>query len=1635
MSIEGKDNVLDLAKDEKLKVQLEIRKLASELKKEVTNTSSKKTEAIAKMDKNFDKLIHTGIVEEKTLDTIKNETLTDYVEATSDKTKNTGWVETATKPVIDQTIDDTNKLKIKETTVSTTDGSLISPQDTPDGSAARLKAVKEKAVTDKKIDLEKSIDASLTTIDGLAEAEYLQWKPDKKMTQTEADIAFTGFASNVAHEIDNQLLTVQEQAVMWYRFQVLDLKNIIKDGEKNNNQSESGNNEAGSSSYLDNIGSSLDIKELKQTHLVKYPNLEYQGAWDKYKPENIYEDTRMPKVMKKLLHSDLSNGTFGVNLSKENGFAWIVDFISQNLNASETKKDWYNFVVENNKLKIIVWTDAPRDIAKKDLLAMKQEGLIKYKQEKWFLQFLDDEMGKMTTILNAVEWKDLQAFSDLAGVRSAEYNTIKETVNTNEIHIDDQNVFKVLCDRNGDLVLSADGSRKFNRQKNIGDVWNVFGQQVYFTIDQAIKVQNVLHGDAEDKAGGKGEQIVIQNITRAISTENARARETLKGYDDLTQCTKQNLAVTLQSNPAFKAYFTAAIEKMNGSSSVITPSLYDTLTGNSINALLKSNDWKIRAELEEKIDSVLHASKNKSVREYLTNHNTIGLRENLLSQIMNIADGFTFVGSDTQAGYIRNSGVSKEFVDQEAKNKFINDLTNRTISAIAVGAFNPENGIIIPVNFVKDRRSNDGRTLAHVNAWVGAGYNWVNQGILLTLGIGGSIAEQYNYNKVINAQLDDIVAANYVWLEAQVMAGANLAEGNIWVEASGGVEWEKNIATGINQINRQYERTSKYIFSNLEGADLSNEDAIGKALKRNIQNIIDKWGPLQQFISNNEHRLTDNVDFVVNFFKTYKVLDTIPNKDPKAILSLISLLQQGNIEQWRSDILNNKNNKIDITKLSFGVTTNALTASFKKNNSITRANDDKTPTDSWSDIKLPPESPTPGESPDKPLSVSWGTESRFGLAGFYVGMRISNWQTKYHVNDNQLINARSKIQEGTTVEEISIKTPEKYADYLSALFNMKGTDWLGIKSVDGKIAIYNKTNPKISLPKLLNLRVTETAAKQIQYIPNENWQDVLYIGDVWEISASTVARPDGVELRLCLGSNKYKEGKIAPIFRTKENTINTFKPKESGKYQTTTLEDISNLVADKKNDKGEIVSASPFANNPEAQKLFVSCFNEKWQIKVNELPKNITMKNGSLDKIWAGNTIVFKHESWDNYSIYITTWDVGKISLRFVDDNSYINGVHVEFKDTAILSILEIQEKIPEAIRNELSVVWDKDHIKAYGILDDKSGNKEFFRKFMDGTTLDEQKTALLSMLWNDGNLVNTITALKDNNNTTAHQYIVDQFKGIFAYQAHYETYTMGHFVEQRSLLTKNKNFLKAFKIGDSDLQNEIKNIRENMLYSKDNEQLKYNKDNWESVKNLIGFTAFYRGAPQAWLISVGDTKVMKTGKNLDPYTKILEENQEAARDWVSDNLEKHPEERSLLIKWIKDKIHDKLTANELWDVDKNFSTLLTTWTLTLDNWYKKVILKTTPVFYFKAECVNESLGLMIDSIQVQEAPIQDANINKTFIVAWGAYTVAATPNLRQKDVYLKGNVSLEQDKTRTRADDDKTPTDKDTDINLKKHG
>jgi hypothetical protein len=73
----------------------------------------------------------------------------------------------------------------------------------------------------------------------------------------------------------------------------------------------------------------MDIYDYRTTYVRPYPRDNYKTDLTKnFKPtENIYTKDHMHEAMKKLLANDkneikkLNNGTFGINLSKEDGFA------------------------------------------------------------------------------------------------------------------------------------------------------------------------------------------------------------------------------------------------------------------------------------------------------------------------------------------------------------------------------------------------------------------------------------------------------------------------------------------------------------------------------------------------------------------------------------------------------------------------------------------------------------------------------------------------------------------------------------------------------------------------------------------------------------------------------------------------------------------------------------------------------------------------------------------------------------------------------------------------------------------------------------------------------------------------------------------------------------------------------------------------------------------------------------------------------------------------------------------------------------------------------------------------------------------------------------------------------------------
>jgi len=117
--------------------------------------------------------------------------------------------------------------------------------------------------------------------------------------------------------------------------------------------------------------------------------------------------------------------------------------------------------------------------------------------------------------------------------------------------IKSKNVLEFLCDFNSDGQVSAEYKRKNNKeQKNQGDVGTLFGQQVMFTIEQAIAVENIKLGDPE------GENVVIQNIVKNMEISDSRILDEVRKVplqtmlDDPKKCTKESLTTLINGDPS-----------------------------------------------------------------------------------------------------------------------------------------------------------------------------------------------------------------------------------------------------------------------------------------------------------------------------------------------------------------------------------------------------------------------------------------------------------------------------------------------------------------------------------------------------------------------------------------------------------------------------------------------------------------------------------------------------------------------------------------------------------------------------------------------------------------------------------------------------------------------------------------------------------------------------------------------------------------------------------------------------------------------------------------------------------------------------------------------------------------------------
>lgn len=136
-------------------------------------------------------------------------------------------------------------------------------------------------------------------------------------------------------------------------------------------------------------------------------------------------------------------------------------------------------------------------------------------------------------------------------------------------------------------------------------------------------------------------------------------------------------------------------------------------------------------------------------------------------------------------------------------------------------------------------------------------------------------------------------------------------------------------------------------------------------------------------------------------------------------------------------------------------------------------------------------------------------------------------------------------------------------------------------------------------------------------------------------------------------------------------------------------------------------------------------------------------------------------------------------------------------------------------------------------------------------------------------------------------------------------------------------------------------------------------------MENLIGFTAFYRrnakDARGMSMTAYGQTNV------LDKTFPVEKEQEDQVKQWLLENLEKQPMQLKAIAKSIgKFKEKSDALTNDGYLSEKSIKELLS-WK-SIDLWKKNITLNMQIVKYFLAECANESIGIQIDGITIEDS-------------------------------------------------------------------
>ena len=1452
-----------------------------------------------------------------------------------------------------------------------------------------------------------------------------KWSAGQKELETEFD---TKIRSKSLLWFDTYKATLEGNTIQQFKFQLSDLQQDVIDMITNENK-ESGTNTSSDNVFLNDKGTwtkgtnketNKETKkyESSKDYLDPYKHTpSYANVDNDRKIENIYRDTKVKKVLERIFENEegeeIHKRMFNINLDKEDGLAGVIIDIRSAITSNDagTPNALYTALIEKNILSQSNDT-YKLNFARSDFADLVDGGLLKY-ERKWGVFWGIDQRKKVANVLSRAKRDDLDTFASLVQSKDDVTMAVKEWNNTLEMTwndrekiekwatqtslITEENVLEFLCDFNSDGQISAEYKRKNNKeQRNQWDVGVLFWQQVMFTLEQAIKVKTVELGEP------KGEQVVISNIIKNMKIADSRNLENtslVTMQKDPTKCTKENLAKLINGDvsegiypmPEMKIFFLDAIKKINGGSNEVQPDLYDTLVGKDADEILSL--YESESTLKAKLDEILTQSKNPQTIEIIRKEWLVRVRETIFTKIMTAIDHVEITTSDGATTQLQSAWIDKWRETHVLKKELLESTIK---SLIQTGIHYSETwGWRFMIGYSKEWISQSGRTKRA--RWVGW---WViiwSGKVELAINLSWEVAEQYNHKNVINANLSKVKSAKYVGIEWWALAEISTSDRWVDAEAYAGIDRQKDPVVGINQVDKQYRAVSEEIF------DITWASTTTLADKTSFRSYILKkivdWkneNVYGKFITNNEQHLTDNLDFMVRYMDANKFFgkDGILTKFPKAnvttsINALLDIIQSGNIESRRSDVIAWLHGKVALTKLSFGVTTNALTLKSW----------------SWGWVGAPTATSNSGETiigsgntttgnggNESWGNQSWGNlgESRFGIAWLYIGLRISTWKNSYVPNVAQYLFTQYETGQGIGTEYINNPTKDldKYGKYLIALYN----DNRLTCNVDNwrLILTFEPQWSTLTLAKFLNIHATSDAQKWFSLRGN-----VLTIGNIGNMAAYTVTEAKGVRRMLCLGSKKMDDAtrvtgdiwatNVDPMKADPDGYISMTKEKIDGIVNTMTGTWINGEVAKSETKmffdaEGKLIKPAnvkvTFIGVTEWQQLTTWTVNIQkntdWTYMVQLTPSTpidqltITYKD---QKEYDAKTreAILVGSNWKVETIAKT--DIIKefampdtISKVFIEQTEKTLSLFNIYKNTLYKDFMEsILDAWSDAIINT------KDYDIAFAKLKNILKNNSWY-----ATLPDDFKTLIESTLSKNEKML-----------------IVDKFKTIFSYVVELTNWTNDGANLERKITYERWSVYKTMKWPDGNSYPLTTDYRKMIV----NNLKKETQLNREPIENLVGFTAFYKlnnkGRKYA-MTPLGGTNVLVWSDKEQSMIPINNGDKSKAQAWFINNLKINEDNKNAVI----DKIINLLDKNNIKVTSAEINKYLTDFLLGKDitiqsdvDSFKKINISTKRIFYLLGECGNESLGMQIEGVNIS-----------TFVPTEAKYTANGSPEKKYKN-------------------------------------